>query len=172
MKIQRPEYFWMKATIVIPYACELTSIDVKKYQQIRSMTQLCSLLGHGSCSTWNLHGSIDWSCSQFLDLHAWHHDWFWTCRSGLCGHHSAPPSRHHRLPKDAIIDGVLLNAVDEEIPIWNILEMYAKGPYLTCQLSDCFYSGNIQQRTWSRRRNQMVAHEIQRFILGLGCGAH
>jgi hypothetical protein len=33
MEIQNPEYFLMKATMVISYARGLTSIDVKKYQQ-------------------------------------------------------------------------------------------------------------------------------------------
>jgi hypothetical protein len=27
-----PKYFWLKATMVIPYACRLTSVDVWKYQ--------------------------------------------------------------------------------------------------------------------------------------------
>jgi hypothetical protein len=33
MEIRYLEYFWVKATIVIPYACGLTSVDVEKYQQ-------------------------------------------------------------------------------------------------------------------------------------------
>ena len=35
MEIQYPEYFRVKATTVIPYACGLTSIDVKKYQHLQ-----------------------------------------------------------------------------------------------------------------------------------------
>jgi hypothetical protein len=36
MEIRCPEYFWVKATTIIPYACGLTSVDVKKYQQAAS----------------------------------------------------------------------------------------------------------------------------------------
>jgi hypothetical protein len=34
MEIRYPEYFWVKATMVILFACGLTSVDVKKYQQL------------------------------------------------------------------------------------------------------------------------------------------
>ena len=33
MEIRYPEYFWVKATMVIPYTCGLNYVDVKKYQQ-------------------------------------------------------------------------------------------------------------------------------------------
>jgi hypothetical protein len=33
MEIWYPEYFWVKATMVISYAYGLTSVDIKKYQQ-------------------------------------------------------------------------------------------------------------------------------------------
>ena len=32
MEIQYPKYFWVKATMVTPYACGFISIDVKKYK--------------------------------------------------------------------------------------------------------------------------------------------
>jgi hypothetical protein len=56
--------------------------------------------------------------------------------------------------------------VEDNSHLKHSISLYAKGPYLARKLSNCFAPAITCNVV--RRRNQMVAHEIQRFILVRG----